>query len=80
MKIFAQRTGRLTIRNGLNATTTSKQVSTDNTNVNGQCDDTSPPANNIANKINLFLSVVFSPETDPADEERPVDRAASIWV
>ena len=61
-------------------TAASKEISTEDTDVDGETNNTSPPADNVTSEVDLLVLIVLGPEADTADEEGPVDRSASIWV
>ena len=57
-----------------------KQICTQDTHVQRQGNGASPPPDNIANKVNLLLTLILRPEANTAQEERPVNGGASIGM
>jgi hypothetical protein len=69
---------RLTIRNGIHSTAPCNQVGPENSNKDCDADDARPPANQIADEIDLLLSVVLCPKADAHEEEWPVDGITGV--
>lgn len=72
--------GGPTLRDGLNASPSSQKVRTDDTSEDGQRDYASPPADNVADHINLTLRVILCPEGDARKKEGPVYRVCRIGM
>ena len=72
--------GRPTVRNRLNASPSSQKVRTDDTSEDGQRDYASPPADKVADHINLTLGFILCPEGDARKKERPVYRVRRIGM
>ena len=70
----------LTVVEGLDAASASNQVCANDADVRRDRDDARPPADDVANEVDLLLAIVLCPKADAAEEERPVDRAARIRV
>jgi len=75
-----KRGSMLTIGDRIHATPASQQVRTEDANVDRDSNSRRPPPNNVANKVDLLLGIVLSPEADATDQERPVDGAARIGM
>jgi hypothetical protein len=53
----------------------------ENTDKDADRHHTDPPPDNVSDEVNLLAVLVLArPETDPAEEERPVDRSRSVRV
>ena len=62
-----------------NITTTRNHVRQHDASVQRDADDTAPlAAHEVANEVDLLLALLLGPETDTADEERPVNGYTSI--
>ena len=72
--------GRPTVRDRLNASPSSQKVRTDDTSEDGQRDYASPPADNVADHINLTLGFILCPEGDARKKEGPVYRVRRIGM
>ena len=48
------------------------------TDVDGQSDETRPPADKVTDQVNLLLRSGLRPEADTLDEEGPVDGVACV--
>ena len=69
-----------TVRNGLDASPPGQNIRTEDPDEDRRADHTRPPSNQVADEVNLLLSVVLRPERDAGDEERPVERSARVRV
>ena len=74
------RSGRHTLRDRVNASPSSQKVRTNDASEDGQRDYTSPPADDIADHVNLTLGFILCPEGDTRKKEGPVDRVRRIGV
>lgn len=72
--------GELTCGDGVGSTTSSNQIGAQNTNIDGERENASPPANKIANQVDLLLTFGLCPKADTGKKEGPVDRRARVWV
>lgn len=57
----------------IDATALSELVCSDNADEDGQDAGGKPPAERVAEEVDLLAGVVFSPEGDATKEERPLD-------
>lgn len=58
---------------GIDATALGELVCSDNADENGQDAGGEPPAERVAEEVDLLAGVVFSPEGDATKKERPLD-------
>lgn len=72
--------GRLTDIKRISTTTERKLVRGDNTNVHSQQRRRKPPPNRVTKEVNLRARIIVRPEADTTQEERPVERLASVRV
>jgi len=75
-----QRVGRRTLRDRIDASPSGQEVCTNDTSEDGQRDYASPPADNVANHVNLTLGFILCPEGDTGKQEGPVDRVRCIGM
>lgn len=83
VSIQVYRRGRIlprTIRDRIQRATPGNQIRANDTNEDGQPNNASPPADDIANEVDLLVGSIVRPEADTADEERPVDRSTSVGM
>jgi len=68
------------IRDELFATSPTDEVADDHADIDEDTGRGRPPANHVANKVNLLLGVVLRPEGDAGEEVRPRNWIRSVRV
>lgn len=65
---------------GINAAAEGDLIGQDNTGVDGQQTAGKPPADRVAEEVDLLASLVLSPEADTSEQEGPLVRVARVGV